>query len=84
MGCSGIWRVPSSNRVDARIVNNRDKQVIALEISFPWVSNRDHKTTDKTMKYAPRRWELKQGYPGYKRMIQGLGCHCTEASRQLS
>ena len=55
-----------TNRVDARIVNNRDKQVIALEISCPWVSNRDKKTSEKTMKYAPLRWEFKQRYPGYE------------------
>ena len=52
--------------MDARIVNNRDKQVIALEMSCPWVSNRDKKTSEKTMKYAPLRWELKQRYPGYE------------------
>ena len=55
-----------ANRLDARIVNNRDKQVIALEMSCPWVSNRDKKTSEKTMKYAPLRWELKQRYPGYE------------------
>ena len=51
-----------ANRLDARIVNNRDKQVIALEMSCPWVNNRDK----KPMKYAPLRWELKQRYPGYE------------------
>ena len=55
-----------ANRLDARIVNNRDKQVIALEMSCPWVSNRDKKTSEKTMKYAPLRWELKQRYAGYE------------------
>ena len=54
-----------ANRVDARIVNNRQKQVIALEMSCPWVSNRDKKTSEKTMKYAPLRWEMKQRYSGY-------------------
>ena len=48
-----------ANRVDARIVSNRDKQVIALEMSCPWVSNRDKRTSEKTMKYAHFRWELK-------------------------
>lgn len=52
--------------MDARIINNRDEQVIALEMSCPWVSNRDKKTSEKTMKYAPLRWELKQIYPGYE------------------
>ena len=68
------WDVPvygefqelRANRVDARIVNNQHKQVIALEMSCPWVSNRDKKTSEKTTKYAPIRWEMKQRYPGYE------------------
>ena len=62
----GEYQELRANRVDARIVNNRDKQVIALEMSCPWVSNRGKKTSEKTMKYAPLRWELKQRYPGYE------------------
>ena len=62
----GEYQELRANRIDARIVNNRDKQVIALEMSCPWVSNRDKKTSEKTMKYAPLRWELKQRYPGYE------------------
>ena len=69
-----FWDVPvhgeyqelRANRVDARIVNNKEEQVIALEMSCTWVSNRDKKTSEKTMKYAPLRWELKQRYPGYE------------------
>ena len=37
-----------------------------MEMSRPWVSNRQKKTSEKTMKYAPLRWELKQKYPGYE------------------
>ena len=37
-----------------------------MEMSCPWVSNRQKKTSEKTMKYAPLRWELKQRYPGYE------------------
>ena len=62
----GEYQELRANRVDARIVNNRDKQVIALEMSCPWLSNRDKKTSEKTMKYAPLRWGLKQRYPGYE------------------
>ena len=69
-----FWQVPvygeyqelRANRVDARIVNNKEKQVMALEMSCPWVNNRDKKTSEKTMKYAPLRWELKQRYPRYE------------------
>ena len=37
-----------------------------MEMSCPWVSNRQKKTSEKTMKYAPLRWELKQKYLGYE------------------
>ena len=37
-----------------------------MEMSFPWVSNCQKKTSEKTMKYAPLRWELKQKYSGYE------------------
>ena len=30
------------------------------------MSNCQKKTTEKTMKYAPLRWELKPKYPGYE------------------
>ena len=55
-----------ANRIDARIVNHQEKKVIAMEMSFPWVSNCQKKTSEKTMKYAPLRWELKQKYSGYE------------------
>ena len=44
----------------------RIKIIIIMEMSCPWVSNRQKKTSEKTMKYAPLRWELKQKYPGYE------------------
>ena len=55
-----------ANRIDAKIVNYQEKKVIAMEMSHHWVSNRQKKTSEKTMKYAPLRWELKQKYPGYE------------------
>ena len=51
----GEYQELRANRVEARIVNNREKQVVALKMSCPWVSNRDKKTSEKTMKYAPLR-----------------------------
>ena len=44
-----------------------------MEMSCPWVSNRQNKTSQKTMKYAPLRWELKQKYPGYNIIVDVLG-----------
>ena len=31
-----------------------------------YVCNRQKKTSEKMMNYAPLRWELKQKYPGYE------------------
>ena len=35
----GEYQELRANRVDARIVDNREKQVVALEMNCPWVSN---------------------------------------------
>ena len=89
----GEYQEPRADRVDARIVKNRDKQVIALEMSCSWVSNRDKKTSEKTMKCAPLRWELNTEVPrvrdqpvlyhlGCTRvMVQGFGCQSTDDLR---
>ena len=66
-----------SNRVDARIINSKTKQVITLETSVPWVRNREKKD-EKTLMYGPLQWELKQQYPGneihqYNIIIDALG-----------
>ena len=45
------WDVPvfgeyqdiRANRIDARIVNHQEKKVITMEMSCPWVSNRQKK-----------------------------------------
>ena len=57
------------NRVDARIVNHKCKRVVTLEMSYPWVNNRKRKEEEKTLKYGPLRWELRQQFPGYERNI---------------
>ena len=54
------------NRVDARIVNHKTKRIVTLEMSCPWISNREKKNEEKAVKYAPLRWELKQQFPGYE------------------
>ena len=35
-------------------------------MSCPWVNNRKKKSEEKTFKYGPLHWELKQQFPGYK------------------
>jgi len=39
-----------ANRVDARIINHVSEQVITLEMSCPWVKNREKKEEEKTTK----------------------------------
>ena len=67
------WDVPvfaentevRANRIDARIVDRKEKKVILIEMSCPWVSNREQKEQEKTDKYAPLRWEMRQLFPGH-------------------
>ncbi|PFX34789.1 Ubiquilin-1 [Stylophora pistillata] len=54
------------NRVDACIVNHMCKGVVTLEMSCPWVNNWTRKDEEKTLKYGPLRWELRQQFPGYE------------------
>ena len=35
-------------------------------MSCPWLENRSTKDEEKSLKYGPLRWKLKQQYPGYK------------------
>ena len=63
------WDVPvyaesKQNRVDVRIVD-KEKEVLLMEMTCPWIGNRGEKETEKTTKYAPLRWEMKERYPGY-------------------
>ena len=55
-----------ANRVDARIVDHVKKKVLLIEMSCPLIDNRGKKDEEKTAKYGPLRWELKQRYPEYK------------------
>ncbi|PFX28749.1 hypothetical protein AWC38_SpisGene6490 [Stylophora pistillata] len=54
------------NRVDARIVNHMCQRVVTLEMSCPLVNNRTRKDEEKTLKYGPLLWELRQQLPGYE------------------
>ena len=69
-----FWDVPvyaehtvvCANRVDVRIVDHKEKRVVLVEMSCPWVDNRVKKEAEKTEKYGPLRWELTRRYPGYR------------------
>ena len=68
------WDVPvyaesamvKSSRIDARAVEKERKRVAVIKMSCPWMDNRAIKDAEKTAKYGPLRWELKQQYPGYE------------------
>ena len=67
------WDVPvytestvvKSNRVNVRLVDKEKKEVLLVEMTCPWIGNRGKIETEKTTKYAPLRWEMKDRYPGY-------------------
>ena len=68
-----FWDIPMfaehnhvrSNRVDVRVIDHKQKRIYAIEMSCPWIDNRKKKEVEKTTKYAPLRWELKQQFPTY-------------------
>ena len=55
-----------ANRIDATIVDKENKRVSVIEMSCPWVENREEKDAEKTTKYGPLHWELEQRYPEYR------------------
>ena len=69
-----LWDVPlyseyaevRNKRIDCTVIDKKNKKVVLLEMSCPWVSNREITCAEKTSKYAPLRYELRGRYPGYK------------------
>ena len=55
----------NASRIDAQIINHEEKKITLLEMSCPWVENRCQKEAEKTRKYGPLRYELKQHFKGY-------------------
>ena len=64
-------------KIDCTVIIKMKKKVVLLEMSCPWVSNREIKCAERTSKYAPLRYKLRRRYPGYKTkhniMINALG-----------
>ena len=90
------WDVPlfadqttvSANRIDATVVDKVKKEVLLIEMTCPWVENREKKSTEKTSKYGPLRWELQMRYPGYcvkqyNIIIDVLGGYSRDVSQAL-
>ena len=59
-----------TKRVDTRIVDHQAKTVTTLEMSSPWIQNREKKDEEKVLKYGPLRWERKLQFKGYNRTTQ--------------
>ena len=72
---TAYWDVPvfadqtevRANRIDGRLVNKARKTVTLLEMSCPWVDNRDHKDEEKTMKYHRQKFRTRDTTRGYAR-----------------
>ena len=54
-----------TKRVDTRIVDHQAKTVTTLEMSCPWIQNREKKD-EEVLKYGPLRWERKLQFKEYR------------------
>ena len=71
---TAFWDVPlfaettqvKANRIDATVIDKTSKQVRVIEMSWPWLENRESKDFEKTTKYSQLRLELTNRYPEYK------------------
>ena len=69
-----FWDVPlfadttqvKANRINATVIDKTSKQVRVIEMSCPWLENRESKDFEKTTKYSKLRLELTNRYPEYK------------------
>ena len=52
--------------MDAMVIDKTSKQVRVIEMSCPWLENRESKDSEKTTKYSQLRLELTNRYPEYK------------------
>ena len=55
-----------ANRVDARIIDHKEKKALLVEMSCPWIDNREKKEAEKMEKKGPLRFELIKRYQNYK------------------
>ena len=71
---TAFWDVPlftdttqvTANRIDTTVIDKTSKQVRVIEMSCPWLENRESKDFEKTTKYSQLRLELTNRYPEYK------------------
>ena len=63
---SGMSKSTLSTQQGRCIVDHKQKRVLLVEMSCPWVDSHVKKGTEKTKKYGPLCWELSRRYPGYR------------------
>ncbi|CAH3040381.1 unnamed protein product [Porites evermanni] len=71
---TAFWDVPlfadttqvNANRIDATVIDKTSKQVRVIEMSCPWLENRESKDFEKTTKYSQLRLELTNQHLDYK------------------
>ena len=51
--------------MDATVIDKTSKQVRVIEMSCPWLENRESKDFEKTTRYSQLRLELTNRYPEY-------------------
>ena len=69
-----FWDVPlfayttqvNANRIDATVIDKTSNQFRVIEMSCPWLENRESKDSEKTTKYSQLRLELTNRYAEYK------------------
>ena len=56
----------NNNIIDTTVIDKTSKPVRVIEMSCPWLENRESKDFEKTTKYSQLRLELTNRYPEYK------------------
>ena len=77
-----------ANRIDARIVDQNEKNFIIIEMSCPMLENRLLKDFEKAQKYGTRLWELKRQLQCYEVshrdiMMDVLGEYCKDVGKTV-
>ena len=71
---TAFWDVPlfadttqvKANGIDAKVIDKTSKQVRVIEMSCPWLENRESKDSEKTTKHNQPRLDLTNRYPESK------------------
>ena len=91
------WDIPldtdnthvKANRIDASVKDKENKKVSVVEMTCPWVENREEKHAAKTTKYGPLHWEFEQRYAEYRVtqlniIVDVLGGHSRDERKALN